>query len=173
MISCSTSSNNCLIYDHVSKLPRSPRRPSILLKTIRPQDAALKFNFHQFPLLATNLSTRVTKTCSACQSKFKVLTIKFQSLPVNFFGSALQILEGKQSQQRVRAFLSFAVFRICLNVITGKLFNQNSLYVSYSKNCLLGRKPLCALSNPVLFSLLFLFFSPETPVYNLESNCLI
>ena len=42
--------------------------------------------FFNVPSLATTLylSTRVAKTCSASQSKFKVLTIKLQSLPTHF-----------------------------------------------------------------------------------------
>ena len=37
-----------------------------------------------YTVVCNYLSTRVTKTCSVGQSKFKVLTIKLRSLPTHF-----------------------------------------------------------------------------------------
>ena len=51
------------------------------------------------------LSTRVTKTFSVGQSKFKVLTVKLQSLPAHFGTFWRHSIKGSNlDQQRVRAF---------------------------------------------------------------------
>ena len=58
------------------------------------------------------LSTHMTKTCSAHQSKFRVLTIKLQVYPPTWecFSATLQTLQGKQSLQCLQAFSIIIVF---------------------------------------------------------------
>ena len=58
------------------------------------------------------LSTRMTKTCSASQSKFRVLTIKLQVYQPTrqCFSATLQALEGKQNLQCLQAFSIIIVF---------------------------------------------------------------
>ena len=62
------------------------------------------------------LSTHMTKTCSAGQSKFKVLTVKLQSLPAHL-GTFWRCLRKHFKGNKVRhtGILSFVVWKITMN----------------------------------------------------------